>query len=131
MNQTWKMLIEKRKARLMPIYVLATVFLLFLSLAGFQYGGTFIYLPLAIICLSIVLYPTLIAWGIMLALSSAAVITYFIFTIYELIAKGTSSTIFSDGILVYLIYVGFICAIWLGIFASKPARIKQMQENAT
>jgi len=111
------------------IYGLAGIVLSLLGLAGFQYGAAYLYWPLAIICFSLIVYPTLFAWGLITFAYSTAVLIYIGFTIFELITEGQESTIFSDGIFVYLIYISIIIAIALGLILSKPLLINERPER--
>ena len=124
-----KKIFQRMNPKLSGVYGLAGIVLILLGLFGFSYGAAFFFWPLAVICFSLIVYPTLFCWGIVTGAFSAAAITYIGFTIFELTTKGQESTIFSDGILVYLIYITIIILIPIGLFMAKPSTFKEITER--
>ncbi|WP_169719859.1 hypothetical protein [Zooshikella ganghwensis] len=105
------------------VYGFAGFILLLLGLFGFQYGAAIFYWPLALICFSLICYPTLFCWGLITFAYILAALIYIGFTIIELLTKGQNSPIFSDGILVYGIYVAIIILLAFFLLMAKPSDI--------
>ena len=117
-------LFSRRNKNIPAIYGTAGAFLFIIGLFGISYGAAFLFWPLAIACFSLSFYPTLFAWGIIASCFLVASITYIGFTIIEILTKGTSSTIFSDGIIIYVLYVVIILILSIGILVTKPSKLK-------
>ncbi len=116
-------LFSRRKANIPIAYGVAGVFLFVIGLFGFYYGAALLFWPLAMACFSLIFYPTLFAWSVIAGCFLVASVTYIGFTIIELIREGTSSTIFSDGIMVYILYVSIIIILSLVILAAMPSKL--------
>ncbi len=119
-----KKLFNRRKATIPVVYGISGIFLAVIGLFGFNYGAALIFWPLAFVCFSLMIYPTLFAWGIIASCFVTASIAYIGFTIFELLTQGTNSTIFSDNIIVYILYVAVILLLTFGIFAAIPPELK-------
>lgn len=113
------------------LYAIAGIVLTLLGLFGIQYGAALFFWPLAIICFSLILYPTLFGWGLITGLFTTATCIYIGFTIIELIKKGGESTIFSDGIFVYLFYLAVIITITTGLYIAKPTPMNHHRKRKT
>ena len=117
-------LFSRREKNIPAIYGLAGAFLFVIGLFGLPYGAAILFWPLAIACFSLTFYPTLFAWGVIASCFLGASIAYVGFTIIEILTKGTSSTIFSDGILIYILYVLIVLILSIGILVTKPSKLK-------
>ncbi len=119
-----KILFSRRKSTFPVVYGVAGVFLSVLGLIGFYYGAALLFWPLAFVCFSLIIYPTLFAWVVIAGSFFVASLVYFGFTIFELLTQGSESTIFSDGIIVYIIYIAIILLLSFGILVSIPLDLK-------
>ena len=119
MKSTLLKIFERRQPRFALVYAFSGFMLFIIGLTGFQYGAAYLYWPLSALCLSLLFYPTLFAWGLISGLYNIAALIYIAFTIKELVTKGSESTIYSDGML-YFIYIFVIILLSVGLLYSKP-----------
>lgn len=107
------------------VYALAGIVLSLIGVTGIHYGAAFLFWPLAITCFSLIVYPTLFTWGLMTGAFLFAAHLYIGCTIFELAANGTASIIFSDTMLVYLLYLAIIFIIASAFILAKPLPINE------
>lgn len=116
-----RLLVEKRQRRWSAGYIGAALLLFLLGAIGSPYGAHYLFWPLAALALSVTLVPTLLAWGLILAVFTGGAVAYLTATILDLIS-GSRSRIFSDGpvgVMLVLLVVGLLAC----IIYSKPKRM--------
>ena len=121
----WKIFIEKRKPVLKISYIIAGVFLFLIGLTGFQYGAALMYWPLALICFSMVFYPNLLAWLIILLIFISGIIMYAHLLISKIIqhVNGQTPWDYSEIIMFIPVLILILTGITFFVFKTKPKKI--------
>lgn len=125
---TFKRLLERRTPKYRYIYLIAALFLIFWGVSWFFMGAHIILFPIALLCLSMTVYPTLLTWIIIVILFMTGAIHYSIVLIDELIAMRSENKIayiLGDYPVGFPLMVLSIIVLTLSMIIAKPKKIEK------
>ncbi len=85
----FKMLIERRIPKFRFLYLVTGVFLLLLGVLMSHVGAQYILWPVAVLCFSLMIYPTLLTWMISVVLFMISAVYHTILLIDQLMLLGS------------------------------------------
>ena len=127
-----KMLIERRSPKFRVGYIMSGLVLTFIGVIGFHYGAFIIFWPIAALCFSLAIYPTLITWALTTGIFIFGSIFYSNMLREEILAMQSdvkvSYTLRNDPI-AFPAFVVIIIFVTLFVVIAKPTIVKNAQPD--
>jgi len=125
----FKLLIERRIPKFRSIYLVTGVFLIFLGWMKSYMGAQMILWPIAVLCFSLMVYPTLLTWMMSIVIFMTGSVYYSILLIEQLIwirSEVKVAYILRDVPIAFPSFVVFSILITIGIIMAKPKTIQNV-----
>lgn len=123
----FEMLIERRIPKFRFLYLVTGVFLIFLGWMKSYMGAQMILWPIAVLCFSLMIYPTLLTWMMSVVIFMTGSVHYSILLVEQLIwmrSEVKVAYILRDAPIAFPSFVVFIIFVTISIIMAKPKTIQ-------